>query len=127
MLFNPTTENLLSFLAEAFEEISGAPRELIIDNLKAFVEKTTNEYGNKAVLTTRFSEFCKDYGIEPLSCMVYRPQTKGKKETQNKWVEQLYNYNGTYEGIGSMHHRLKQLNEADNRSISQATRLPRNF
>ena len=42
-------------------------------------------------------------------------------------MEQLYNYNGTYEGIGAMHHRLKQLNEEDNKNISQATRLPRCF
>ena len=127
LILNPTTENLLSFLAEAFEEIGGAPRELVIDNLKAFVEKPRTSMGDKAVLTSRFSEFCKDYGIEPLPCMVYRPQTKGKTETQNKWVEQLYNYNGTYEGIWTMHHRLKQLNEEDNRGISQATRLPRKF
>ena len=89
MLFNPTTENLLSFLTEAFEEIGGEPREFVIDNLKAFVEKPRTSTGDIAVLTSRFSEFCKDYGIEPRPCMVYRPQTKGKTETQNKWVEQL--------------------------------------
>ena len=81
MLFNPTTENLLSFLTEAFEEIGGEPREFVIDNLKAFVEKPRTSTGDIAVLSSRFSEFCKDYGIEPRPCMVYRPQTKGKTET----------------------------------------------
>lgn len=127
LILNLTTDNLLSFLAEAFEEIGGAPRELVIDNLKAFVEKPRTSTGDKAILNSRFSEFCKNYGIEPLPCMPYRPQTKGRTETQNKWVEQLYNYNGTYEGILAMHHRLKQLNEQDNKAASQATRLPRCF
>lgn len=31
--------------------------------------------------------------------MPYRPQTKGKTETQNKIVDQLKNYSGTYTGI----------------------------
>ncbi|OFK58270.1 hypothetical protein HMPREF2811_00980, partial [Globicatella sp. HMSC072A10] len=127
LILNPTTDNLLSFLAEAFEEIGGAPRELVIDNLKAFVEKPRTSTGDKAILNSRFSEFCKNYGIEPLPCMPYRPQTKGRTETQNQWVEQLYNYNGTYEGILAIHHRLKQLNEQDNKAASQATRLPRCF
>lgn len=127
LILNPTTENLLSFLAEAFEEIGGVPQELVIDNLKAFVEKPRTSTGDQAVLTSRFSEFCKDYGIKPIPCMPYRPQTKGRTETQNKWVEQLYNYNGTYEGIMDMHRRLKQINNEDNHAASQATRLPRYF
>ncbi len=34
MILSPTTDNLLVFLAQAFEEISGVPNELAIDNLK---------------------------------------------------------------------------------------------
>ena len=40
-----TTENLLVFLAQAFEEIGGVPKELVIDNLKQFVEKARNKKG----------------------------------------------------------------------------------
>ena len=35
--------------------------------------------------------------------MPYRPQTKGKTETQNKIVDQLKNYNGKYKDIYDMH------------------------
>lgn len=127
LILNPTTDNLISFLAEAFEEIEGVPNELVIDNLKAFVEKPRSSSEDNAVLTSRFSEFCKDYDIDVFACMPYRPQTKGKTETQNKWVEQLYNYNGTFGGLWEMHHRLKQLNDEDNMAASQATQLPRQF
>lgn len=120
------TETLLSFLAQAFEEIGGVPRELVIDNLKQFVEKP--RYKDKAaLLTNAFIEFCKDYNISPVPCMPYRPQTKGKTETQNKVVDQLKNYNGTYEDLIDMHETLEMINKEDNESLSQATKFPRNF
>jgi hypothetical protein len=59
--------------------------------------------------------------------MPYRPQTKGKTETQNKIVDQLKNYNGQYGGILDMHEKLDVINTEDNERISQATRLPRIF
>ena len=89
------TEVLLSFLARAFEHIGGVPKELVIDNLKQFVEKPRTK-DDEAILTNIFSEFAKDYGFKVKPCMPYRPQTKGKTETQNKIMEQLKNYNGKY-------------------------------
>ncbi|MDR4968064.1 MAG: IS21 family transposase [Acholeplasmataceae bacterium] len=120
------TETLLSFLAKTFEEIGGVPKELVIDNLKQFVEKPRYK-DSPAVLTSTFDEFCKDYNIEVKPCMPYRPQTKGKTETQNKIVEQLKNYNGTYQDLIDMHDQLELINKEDNLSISQATKFPRIF
>ena len=119
-------ETLLSFLAESFEEIGGVPRELVIDNLKAFVE-TPRSQGQEAQLTNAFSEFLKDYAIQAKPCMPYRPQTKGKTETQNKVVDQLKNYNGKYHDLIDVHETLAQINEEDNRALSQATKFPRIF
>ncbi len=98
----------------------------MIDNLKQFVEKP--RYKDKAaLLTNAFIEFCKDYNITPVPCMPYRPQTKGKTETQNKIVDQLKNYNGSYENLIDMHETLEVINKEDNESLSQATKFPRNF
>ncbi len=127
LILENTTENLLVFLAQAFEEIGGVPKELVIDNLKQFVEKARNKKGDDAILNSKFEEFCKDYGITPRPCMPRRPQTKGKTETQNKTVDQLKNYNGEYNGVLDMHEKLDVINKEDNERISQATRLPRIF
>ena len=127
VILKPTTDNLLIFLAQAFEEIGGVPKELVIDNLKAFVEKPRKSADDKALLNSKFEEFCKDYGITPMPCMPYRPQTKGKTETQNKIVDQLKNYNGYYSGLSDIHDKLEIINNEDNERSSQATRLPRNF
>ena len=59
--------------------------------------------------------------------MPRRPQTKGKTKTQNKIVDQLKNYNGHYKDIDEIHEVLEKINEEDNESISQATKLPRQF
>ena len=120
------TETLLSFLAKTFEDIGGVPHELVIDNLKQFVELPRYK-DNMAILTSKFVEFCKDYSIKVKPCMPYRPQTKGKTETQNKVVDQLKNYNGKYEGLIDMHEKLEIINQEDNESISQATKFPRLF
>lgn len=120
------TETLLSFLAKSFEDIGGVPKELVIDNLKQFVEKPRYK-DNKAILTSSFIEFCKDYNILVKPCMPYRPQTKGKTETQNKIINQLKNYNGRYKDLVDMHEKLEMINDEDNLDISQATKFPRRF
>lgn len=126
LVIDMKTEVLLSFLVRAFEEIGGVPRELVIDNLKQFVEKPRTKH-EAAILTNMFSEFAKDYGFKVKPCMPYRPQTKGKTETQNKIMEQLKNYNGKYKDLDSVHDIFEVINNEDNDSISQATKFPRRF
>lgn len=126
LIIDTKVENLLSFLAESFEKIGGVPKELVIDNLKQFVEKPRRN-DEPAILNPKFEEFCKDYGITPKPCMPHRPQTKGKTETQNKIVDQMKNYNGKYIDLYHMHEILEIINEEDNKDISQATKFPRIF
>mgnify|MGYP004456685771 FL=1 len=126
LILDTKVENLLSFLADSFEEIGGVPKEIVIDNLKQFVEKPRRN-GEPAILTSKFEEFCKDYGIKVKPCVPHRPQTKGKTETQNKIVDQMKNYNGKYIDIYHMHEILEIINKEDNDDISQATKFPRIF
>ena len=125
ILVSVNFETVSQFLAECFELMGGVPKELVIDNTKVLVEKPRGKNGSEAILNTKFIEFLKDYNIECLPCMPYRPQTKGKTETQNKKPSQLYNYNGTYKDLDDIHHKLELINNEDNNSISQATKLPR--
>lgn len=126
LILDTKVENLLSFLAESFEEISGVPKKIVIDNLKQFVEKLRRN-GEPAILTSRFEEFCKDYEIKVKPCIPHRPQTKGKTETQNKIVDQMKNYNGKYIDLYHMHEILEIINKEDNDDISQATKFHRIF
>lgn len=123
---NNNTDVNIAFLAEAFEYLGGVPKELVIDNLKPFVTKARYK-GQDAILNVKFEEFCKDYGIIVKPCMPARPMTKGKTETQNKIVDQMHNYNGTYTDIISVRETLRIIDTEDNNSISQGTGLPRTF
>lgn len=117
-------ETISSFLAGAFESIGGVQKELVIDNIKCLVDKPRTK-DTEAILNTKFEEFLKDYDIECKPCMPYRPKTKGKTETQNKKPSQLENCNGVYNDLLDVHEKLKIINDEDNKSISQATNMPR--
>lgn len=120
-------ETIAAFLAECFELMNGVPKELVIDNIKCLVDKPRQSNGKDAILNTKFVEFLKDYDIICKPCMPYRPETKGKTETQNKKPAQLENYNGTYKDLSEVHEVLQIINQEDNEGISQATKLPRTF
>lgn len=117
-------DTIVAFLAKAFNVIGGVPKQLVIDNIKCLVDKPRYK-DNDALLNVKFQEFLKDYNIECKPCMPYRPETKGKTETQNKKPSQLENYNGMYKDLLDVHDKLKIINDEDNLSISQATGMPR--
>ena len=119
-------DTIVNFLASAFETIGGVAKELVIDNIKCLVDKPRTK-DKEAILNIKFEEFLRDYGIQCKPCMPYRPETKGKTETQNKKPSQLENYNGTYADLLDVHKKLKIINDEDNNGISQATNLPRIF
>ncbi len=119
-------ETIISFLAEAMDELDGVPKELVIDNIKCLVDKPRT-HTTDALLNVKFEQFLKDYQIECKACMPYRPQTKGKTETQNKVPSQLKNYNGTYVDINDVNEILKVINSEDNNNVSQATGFPATF
>ena len=123
LVLDTKLETVLSFFAETFDKINGVPKEIVIDNIKCLVDKPRTK-DKDAILNTKFSEFCKEYGIKAKPCMPYRPQTKGKTETQNKVPEQLKNYNGTYIDLYQVQDKLDIINDEDNSKISQATGLP---
>ena len=119
-------ETVVSFLAYAFDEIGGAPKQLVIDNIKCLIDKPRSKTCD-AIVNSKFIEFLKDYNIELFPCMPRRPETKGKTETQNKVPSQLKNYNGHYVDLHEVHEKLHVINKEDNESISQATNFPSVF
>lgn len=126
VVLDTSFETVCSFLALAFEELGGVPRELVIDNIKCLVDAPRRK-GKDAVLNPKFEQFAKDYSLEVFPCMPRRPMTKGKTETQNKIPSQLKNYNGEYEDLHEVHEKLEIINQEDNEAISQATNLPAVF
>ncbi|MDQ0178587.1 transposase [Bacillus chungangensis] len=106
-------EILFSFLTEAFEKIGGIPHELVTDNMKTVMDEPRTEY-NAGKVNTKFEAFAKDFGFKVRPCIAGRPRTKGKVETQMKFLDEIHAYQGQltleelYEFIEKLANRLNQ-------------------
>lgn len=116
-------DSVIKFLSEVFNELEGVPKEIVIDNFKAAVDKPRTKNSN-AIINSKFLEFAKDYGFKILPCMPCRPQTKGKVESQNKIINQIKNYGGSYRDFNDIGNIIDMITIEDNENISQATGFP---
>jgi len=83
VVWRQTTENFIRVLENAFSEFGGAPKTLVIDNLRAAVKKA-DWYDPE--LNPKIEEFCRHYGIVILPAKPYTPRHKGKVEAGIKYV-----------------------------------------
>jgi transposase len=79
-----TTENFLVCLENAFRYFGGVPKRLILDNLKAAVQKAD---WFDPDLNPKIQAFAEHYGIAILPTRPYKPQHKGKVERGVGYVQ----------------------------------------
>jgi transposase len=79
-----TTENFILCLENAFAHFGGAPRRLVLDNLKAAVQKAD---WFDPDLNPKIRSFAAHYGIAVLPTRPYKPQHKGKVERGVGYVQ----------------------------------------
>jgi transposase len=79
-----TTENFILCLENAFNHFGGVPRRLILDNLKAAVQKAD---WFDPDLNPKLRSFAEHYGIAVLPNRPYKPQHKGKVERGVGYVQ----------------------------------------
>jgi transposase len=77
VVYRQTTDNFIRSLENSFWYFGGAPRTLIIDNLKAAV-KNADWYDPD--IHPRIQSFCEHYGTVILPAKPYTPRHKGKIE-----------------------------------------------
>jgi transposase len=79
-----TTENFILCLENAFGHLGGVPKRLILDNLKAAVQKAD---WFDPDLNPKMRSFAAHYGIAILPTRPYKPQHKGKVERGVGYVQ----------------------------------------
>lgn len=72
-----TTDDFLRVLENAFWDFGGAPKTLVIDNLRAAVTKAD---WFDPELNPKVADFCRHYGVVILPTKPYTPRHKGKVE-----------------------------------------------
>ena len=118
--FDRTTETLQDALVEFFEQLQGVPHVLVTDNMKTVMVQPRLA-GTKGQLHTKAEQFSSDFGFTFKPCIVCRPQTKGKVESQMKILDEIHAYQGKLT-IQEVEEQIQKIILRSNLAISQATR-----
>ena len=112
-------EVLFSFLTEAFEKIGGVPKEIVTDNPKTIMDEARTEYSPGKV-NSKFAAFAKDYNFKVRPCIAGRPRTKGKVETQMKFLDEIHAYQGQLT-LNELYQFIEKLMNRVNQSFHQGS------
>jgi transposase len=82
-----TQASVFEAVEGALWHFGGAPKELLVDNPKAFV---LDAHPARFRWNPQFLELCGHYRLAPRACAVRRPQTKGKVERPFFYLEQQF-------------------------------------
>jgi transposase len=83
-VWRQSTESFLTCLENAFRHFGGAPKRLVIDNLKAAVARAD---WYEPEIHPKLQSFAKHYGTVILPTKPYTPRHKGKVESGVKYVK----------------------------------------
>ncbi len=114
-----TREVLIHLLSEFFDIVGGVPKEILTDNLKSVMDNARTTY-NQGIVNKGFETFAKDYGFEVKPCIAASPNTKGKVETQMKFLDEIKAYSGKL-NLTELIELVEKINIRINNAIHQGT------
>lgn len=114
----------LSCMHRAFEYIGGVPREVLFDNAKVVVSERV---GNVVRFNENLLHLALVYGFTPRACWINDAETKGKVESQVKYVRRSFFYGREFENLDDLNRQaIAWCNEEANRRIHGTTKeIPR--
>ncbi len=83
--FDERQPSVYEGIEEGLWHFAGAPKELLVDNARAFVVDASAEHFR---WNAQFLELCGHYRMQPRACQPYRARTKGKVERPFFFLEQ---------------------------------------
>ena len=118
-----TQDVLIHLLVECFETLGGVPNVLLTDNMKTVMDAARTP-SSKGKINERFAAFAKDFGFELIPCVAATPKTKGKVESQMKYLDEIQAYSGQLTLV-ELFELVTKICERVNNSICQGTgRIP---
>lgn len=109
-----------SCLCKTFEILGGKTKEVLTDNMSAIVSVE----GGKKKKHPSIIQFEKDLGIEIKLCKIHSPETKGKDESANRFVNWIKAYDGKIKNKEDLKEKIKDLTREANREVNQSTGVP---
>lgn len=113
------TATFLSCLYRALAYAGGVPREIVFDNAKVVVSERVGK-------VVRFNEnllhLALAYGFTPRACWAYDPESKGKVESQVKYVRRGFFYGREFKDLTDLNRQaLDWCNEEANSRVHGTT------
>lgn len=115
-----TTDALLGCLVETLKLIGGVPQECLTDNMSALVVVS----GGRRRKVERAWRFAREAGFRLVLCAPRSPETKGKDESANRFVNRLLAYEGDFEGEAELVGIIARLQARCNAEPNATTGLP---
>lgn len=115
-----TEDDLLTCLLATFTRFGGIPEEAITDNMSALV----SFLNGKRIKSERVWRFAREAGFELKLCKVRTPETKGKDESANRFVNRLLAYNHDFVGEQGVIDAIARIEARSNAEPNETTGLP---
>lgn len=112
-------EVLVHLLSECFDMIGGVPQEIVTDNMKSIMDSARTAF-RMGTVNKSFDAFADDYGFSVKPCIAATPRTKGKVETQMKFLDEIKAYSGQL-NLTELVALIERINMRINSSIHQGT------
>ena len=113
---NKTREDVERCLVKTFKKIQGLPKEILTDNMSSIVNHNTKRFTNE------FISFCNDIDVKPKHCKVRKCMTKGKVESQNRFMKWLIPYNNEFETEEDLIKIIDNITKKVNQEINDTTK-----
>lgn len=115
-----TTEDFLRCTITALNRLGGIPEHILTDNMSAVVSINNGSKHKHS----KIKSFEKDCGLSIKLCKTRNPQTKGKDESANRFIQRLMVYDGELDDEQHLIRLIDELTKTVNMTINQTTNLP---
>lgn len=116
-----TTDDFEACAWETCRRLGGVPPEWLTDNMSALV--TVGADGRRHRVERAFG-FARRMGFEIVLCGVRTPQTKGKDESANRFLNRLLAYDGEVGGWDDVDRAIARVEARSNEEANQETGAP---
>lgn len=110
-----TREDVERCLVICFERMQGMPKELLTDNMSSIVNTKSKKF------VSEFITFCKDMEIKSKKCKISSPETKGKVESSNRFINWLIPYDGEFDTEEELIQIIEKINKKVNQEVNSTT------
>ena len=113
-----TLESVERCLIEVFKYIGGVPDECLTDNMSSIVNHNEQEF------TKEFKAFAKDMRFNPKKCRIFSPETKGKDESCNRFINWIKPYDGEFVTEEDLIKIFERITIEVNKQVNATTNMP---